>query len=206
MGNILIEKNEELTSEDKAKFAYFGENAKIRPPFRILNPQNIYIGDRVSIREFAYIHAYLDISENRKYIDPKYINDFTDEQYQFQSSIRIEQETQIQRNLFISCTNSIIIGRNCTFSERIFIGDNNHNSFHPHVPIMQQSLQRGIPINIGQGSWVGVGAVILKGTILGMNSTVGANSVVQGQYPDYAVVGQEKAKLLFVRHGGKESS
>ena len=35
--NVLLEKNEPLTSEDKKRFAYFGEKAKILPPFRILN-------------------------------------------------------------------------------------------------------------------------------------------------------------------------
>ena len=197
MANVLIEKNEPLTSEDKKKFAYFGENAKILPPYRILNPQNIYIGDRVSIREFAYMHAYWDTSELMNYIDKKYLADFKKEQYIFESSIRIENETQIQRNLFISCTNSIIIGKNCTIAERVFIGDNNHSSAHPNVPIIQQPNQKGIPIHIKDGTWIGVGAAILGGTILGINNIVGSNSVVQGQYPNYAVIAMEKAKMVF---------
>ena len=48
--NHLLEKATPLTSEDKKLFAYFGENAKILPPYRILNPQRISIGDKTAIR------------------------------------------------------------------------------------------------------------------------------------------------------------
>jgi len=200
MSNVLIEKNEPLTNEDKAKFAYFGENAKILPPFRILNPQNIYIGDRVSIREMSYIHAYKDTSELMNYIDKKYIDDFRKEQYLFESSIRIENECQIQRILFISCTNSVIIQNNCNIGERVFIGDNNHSFYSPDVPIMQQPNQRGIPILIKRGTWIAVGAAIQAGTTLGVNTIVGSNAVVQGEYPDYAVISMEKAKMVARTH------
>ena len=76
MSNILIEKETELTKEEKAMFAYFGEGAKIKPPFRILNPHRIKIGDKTSIREGAYLHAYQDLSELMNYINPKYKSDF----------------------------------------------------------------------------------------------------------------------------------
>ena len=76
MSNILIEKETELTKEEKAMFAYFGEGAKIKPPFRILNPHRIKIGDKTSIREGAYLHAYQDLSGLMNYINPKYKSDF----------------------------------------------------------------------------------------------------------------------------------
>ena len=86
-----------------------------------------------------------------------------------------------------------------TISERVFIGDNNHSFSHPHVPIMQQPNKVGTPIFVGQGSWIGAGASLLGGTRLGMNSVVGTLSVVKGRFPDYAVIGPEPAKLLFVK-------
>ena len=105
---------------------------------------------------------------------------------------------QIGRNIFISCTNQITIERNITISERVFIGDNNHSFNHKSVPIMQQPNKKGNPIIVGQGSWVAAGAVILHSTKLGRNTVVGANSVVQGEFPDYGVIGNERSKLLFV--------
>ena len=196
--DTLLEKNEPLTNEDKALFKYFGVNAKVRPPFRILNPERIYIGDNVSIREEAYMHCYQDLSGNYKFIEEQYKKDFNIEDYYYDSELTIDREVNIGRNLFISCTKQVIIENNVTISERIFIGDNNHTFNHKHVPIMQQPNKKGTPIRIGQGSWIAAGAVILHGTKLGRNTVVGANAVVQGEFPDYAVVGNEKAKLLFI--------
>lgn len=203
MTETLIEKNTELTKEEKALFAYFGEGAKIRPPFRILNPQNIRIGDYVSIREEAYLHAYRDLTKLHPYIDEQFKQDFDLADYLYESEIIIERETQIGRNLMISCTKRVEIGRNVTISERVFIGDNNHSFRHPEVPIMQQPNKQGIPIRIGPGSWVGAGASILPGTQLGQNNVVGTNSVVKGEFPDHAVIGPEPAKLLYIKdHSG----
>jgi acetyltransferase-like isoleucine patch superfamily enzyme len=198
--NVLIEKNEELTSEEKKLFAYFGEGAKIRPPFRILNPHRISIGDRTSIREGAYINAFEDLSDLMKYIDPLYINDFSKEDYQYDSKIEIGSETQIGRFLLISCTNRVSIGNQVVLSERIFVGDNNHTFTHPFVPILQQPNKVGKPLSIGNGSWIGIGAAITSGTKLGRNCVVGANAVVNAEFPDYSVVGSESAKLLYIRH------
>ena len=60
--NFLLEKTTPLTNEDKDRFAYFGINAKILPPLRILNPQNIVIGDVTSIREGCHINAFGDLA------------------------------------------------------------------------------------------------------------------------------------------------
>jgi len=197
--NVLLEKTESLTDDEKKLFGGFGVGAKIRPPFRILNPQRIFIGDYVSIREGCYLHAYQDLRSLHTFIEDQYQPDFDLSQYQYDSRIVIEREVQIGRNFFISCTNSVEIGRNVTISERVFIGDNNHSFAHPEVPIMQQPNKVGIPIVVGKGSWVGAGASLLGGTRLGRNNVVGTLSVVKGEFPDHAVIGPEPAKVLFVK-------
>jgi acetyltransferase-like isoleucine patch superfamily enzyme len=197
MSNLLIEKQTELTKEEKALFAYFGEGAKIKPPFRILNPHRIKIGDRTSIREGAYLHAYQDLSELMNYINPKFKSDFDINDYFYDSEIIVGNEVQIGRFMLMSCTNSIIIEDNVVFSERVFIGDNNHSFSHPEVPIMQQPNRIGKPVLIGKGSWIGIGAALLAGTKLGKNNVVSSNSVVSDVFEDHSVIGMEKAKLLF---------
>ena len=199
--NQLLEKATPLTIEDKALFAYFGEGAKILPPFRILNPQRISIGDRTAIREGCHINAFLDLSFLMDYIDPRYRGDFAPEQYQYDPRIEIGNEVQIGRFAFMSCTRSITIENNVVLSERVFVGDNNHTFSHPDVPIVQQPNQPGEPVIVGRGSWIGVGAALLAGARLGRNSVVGANSVCRkGTYPSHSVIGTEPAKVLFRRH------
>ena len=200
MNEVLLEKNSNLTKDEKKMFAYFGENAKIRPPFRILNPHRIKIGDRTSIREGAYIHAYQDLTKNLSYIEPKYKNEFCKEDYIYDSEIIIGQEVLISRSMLLTCTAKVVIDDNVAIGQCTLIGDNNHMYSHPYVPIMQQPNEFGKPIFIGKGTWIGVNGAILSGTTLGKNCVVGANSVVSGKFPNHAVISMEKAKMIFQRY------
>jgi len=199
--NVLLEKATPLTSEDKNRFAYFGTDAKILPPYRILNPQRIAIGDRTAIREWCHINAFLDLSFLMDYIEPTFRDSFTRDQYLYDPWITIDREVQIGRFAFMSCTKSIVIERNVVISERVFIGDNNHTFSHPDVPIVQQPNGSGEPVVLGRGSWIAVGAAILAGTRLGRNCVVGANSVCRGDdFPSHSVIGPEAAKILYRRN------
>lgn len=187
--NRLLEGVGPLSSEDKSAFAYFGVDAKILPPFRILNPQNISIGDRTAIREGCHINAFIDLTFIHDYVDEAFRGDFPREDYLYDGRIWIDHTCQIGRFAFMSCTKEIRIEDRVVLSERVFIGDNNHGYAHPEVPIMQQPNSRGEPVRIGRGSWIGVGAAILPGARLGVNTVVGANSVVRrGDYPARAVI------------------
>ena len=42
--NLLLNKQTALTKREKDLFGYFGVDAKIKPPFRILNPHRIRVG------------------------------------------------------------------------------------------------------------------------------------------------------------------
>lgn len=194
--NVLLTGSEPLTNEQKAQFAYFGEGAHIKPPYRILNPHRISIGDRTSIQEYSHINAFQDLSFLQNYISPRYRDAFRPEQYRYDSHIHIGRENQVGRFFFVSCTNHILLEDNVLISERVFLGDNNHSFDHPDVPIMQQPNRTGEPIVLGRGSWVGVGAVVLPGTHIGPQSVVGANSVCKGVFPSHSVIATERAKLL----------
>lgn len=199
--NFLLEKATPLTKKEKALFAYFGENAKILPPLRILNPQLIRIGDVTAIREGCHINAFRDLTFLLDYMPNQYRSDFNPEDYKYEARIDIGRENQIGRFAFISCTNSVTLEDNVLLSERVFIGDNNHGFSHPDVPIMQQPNQRGRRVVIGKGSWVGVGAAILAGTQIGRNCVIGANSVCRGgRYPPHSVVGPPAATVLYRRN------
>jgi acetyltransferase-like isoleucine patch superfamily enzyme len=198
--NVLLEKTTPLTNEEKDLFAYFGVDAKVLPPLRVLNPQFISIGDVTSIRDGCHINAFADLSFLLDYVDEKYRGDFDAADYRYEPQIQIGRENQIGRFAFLSCTGSITLEENVLISERVFIGDNNHGFSHPNVPIMQQPNERGRPIVIGRGTWIGVGAAILAGTQLGTNCVVGANSVCRGGlYPSHSVIGPDSARVLYSR-------
>jgi len=65
----------------------------------------------------------------------------------------------------------------------------------PATPIGRQ-WPANDPVEIGPGSWLGSGAVILPGTRLGRNTVVGAGSVVRGAFPDHVVLAGIPARVV----------
>lgn len=96
----------------------------------------------------------------------------------------------------ISCTNSIVIGSGVLTSSRVFIGDSYHGYEDPGRPVLDQPMAGEAPVRIGDGSFLGIGAVILPGVTLGRNCYVGANAVVTKSFGDYSVIGGVPARLL----------
>ncbi|HYI60498.1 MAG TPA: acyltransferase [Acidimicrobiales bacterium] len=101
---------------------------------------------------------------------------------------------------------SIEIGHDVWFGQDVFVTDSNHSYADLDVPIGRQ-LGKHQPVTIGDGSWIGHGAVILPGARIGRMAIVAAGSVVRGEVPDRCIVGGVPARLLRVisedeREGG----
>src|SRR6267378_7843049 len=90
--NVLLNKSSPLTSKEKKMFGYFGVKAKIKPPYRILNPHRVHVGDVTSIQEYCNINAFEDMSFLRQYIAARYQDDFAVEEYLYDSRIEIGTE------------------------------------------------------------------------------------------------------------------
>ncbi len=89
----------------------------------------------------------------------------------------------------------IEIGDDVWFGNDVFVSDSGHGYQQPDVPIGNQ-LGTHSRVRIGDGSWIGHGAVILPGTTIGRNVVVGAGSVVRGDIPDHAVVAGVPARVV----------
>lgn len=93
---------------------------------------------------------------------------------------------------------SITIGKNTDIGSGCKIID---NDFHPlsyseRHPIEQLDKLKKRPIIIGEGCFIGVNSIILKGTTLGKNVVVGAGSVVNGVFPDNVIISGNPAKVI----------
>ena len=80
---------------------------------------------------------------------------------------------------------------------------------NPTYPIRSEKLieTKLAPIIIEEGAWVTVGAIILPGVTVGINSVVAAGAVVTKDVPPYTVVGGVPAKVikhLLNKHGDLE--
>ena len=90
---------------------------------------------------------------------------------------------------------SIEIGHDVWTGHHVYITDQNHGYDDVRVPISQQTMPER-PVSIGDGSWIGYGTVILPGATIGRHVTVGANSVVTSELPDYCVAAGNPARVI----------
>lgn len=65
-------------------------------------------------------------------------------------------------------------------------------------PIYDQGFYDSKPVIVKEGAWIGANAVILPGVRIGVNSVVGASSVVTKDVPDYAVAVGNPARVVKV--------
>ena len=97
----------------------------------------------------------------------------------------------------IYARNSIEIGDNTLIGGNVKILD---NDFHPlNVDDRNNDIKESIkskPVKIGKNCFIGVNAIILKGTELGDGCIVGAGSVVSGKFPNNSVIVGNPGKII----------
>lgn len=109
--------------------------------------------------------------------------------------LRVGARCLIGRGSHLVAHRSVTIGDDVFTGPDCYVTDQNHVYADPDVPIGQQWPTED-PVEIGAGSWLGVGCVILPGTRLGRNTVVAAGSVVRGEFPDHAVLAGVPAKVV----------
>jgi acetyltransferase-like isoleucine patch superfamily enzyme len=87
---------------------------------------------------------------------------------------------------YIHAQESITIGQNCVVASGVNIIDTNGHELYS----TDRTVNRDKPekIQIGNNVWIGLNAIILKGTIIGDNSVVSAGSVVKGNFPSNSLI------------------
>ena len=109
--------------------------------------------------------------------------------------LRIGARCSIGRGSHLVAHRSVVIGDDVMTGPHCYVTDQNHVYADPETPIGQQWPAED-PVEIGAGSWLGAGAVILPGTRLGRNTVVGAGAVVRGEFPDHAVLAGVPATVV----------
>jgi acetyltransferase-like isoleucine patch superfamily enzyme len=88
----------------------------------------------------------------------------------------------------------VTLGAKCDIAPRVmFVGGSHEiDNRSPKAAGKGYSL----PIEIGDGCWIGAGAIILGGTQLGDHCIVAAGAVVKGEFPAHSVIGGVPARVL----------
>ncbi len=100
------------------------------------------------------------------------------------STVTIGEGTYINSGLVLIDDYTITIGKGVLFGTGVTLCTTGH-------PIDPEKRAGGgmysFPITIGDGAWIGAGAIVLPGVTIGKYAVIGAGSVVTKDIPDYTV-------------------
>jgi acetyltransferase-like isoleucine patch superfamily enzyme len=169
------------------RFGSFGERSIIMwPPVTIFNEQYIHIGSHTMIGPGVALSAGMVPGQ-------ECISDRV---------VVIGDRCLIGRNSGIVGHFSVEIGNDVWTGHHVYVTDQNHGYEDPTRPISLQT-QPERAVRIGDGSWIGHGAVILPGVTIGRHVVVGANSVVTSDIPDFSVAVGSPARVIRQLRDGK---
>ena len=160
-------------------FGSFGIGSILYKPMLLSNSQCMHIGDDVLIRQGARLEAIV-LHPIRPPV------------------LRIGDHVNIEQNVHIVCHHRIVIGNGVSITANCAIVDTTHQFDDLPVDIKAGATVQDDEgfVEIGEGSFLGIGCVVLPNVRIGKCCVIGANSVVSRSIPDYCVAAGIPAKVL----------
>ncbi len=158
------------------QFKYFGKKSRIDKPLRIEGKKYIEIEDKVYVQPYTWL-ACQPLTG-------------------YQSPIlKIGKGSTIGNFNHIYATQSIIFENDVLTADKVYVSDNLHDYEVLDRPIIQQPIKQVNNVRIGEGSWLGENVCVI-GASIGKHCTIGANSVVTHDIPDYSVAVGAPARVI----------
>ena len=151
----------------KSRFKSFGKGSIIVKPLKISHPENIEIGNNVTIEYKTWLASVPQTGSEG-------------------SRLILEDGCKIGHFNHIYATQSVVLHKNVLTADKVYISDNLHGYEDINVPIQNQPIVQNEIVEIGEGSWLGENVCVL-GAKIGKHCVIGANSVVTKDIPDYTV-------------------
>jgi len=139
-------------------------------------PGGITIGDESMVMKNAILHVY-----NFRNLP--------------HSHITVGRRSLIGESCILRGQGGITIGDDVYLGTLVQILAVNHVFHDTTRPISMQGITAQ-GISIGNGSWIGSGAIILDGVRIGCNVVVGAGAVVTRDIPDYCIAVGNPARVI----------
>jgi acetyltransferase-like isoleucine patch superfamily enzyme len=115
-----------------------------------------------------------------------------------EGEVSIGAKTVIGQDCTISAFQRVEIGRECIIADRVMLIDFDHGVTEVERPIRLQGIYKR-DVQIGHNVWIGYGACVLRGVILGENSIVGTSAVLTRSFPGNCVLAGVPARVIRVR-------
>jgi acetyltransferase-like isoleucine patch superfamily enzyme len=168
---------------------------------RIKHKSHLYLGRTITIGDYVEINALskegIIIGDNVSILRNTII-ECTGVLRSLGEGLVVGNNVGFAQNCFIQVRGKVLIGNNVIFGPGVSIFSENHIFSDPSVPVSKQGETR-IGVCIGDGAWLGSGAIVLDGVTIGENSIIAAGSVVTKDVPPRAVAAGIPAKIIKIR-------
>lgn len=163
----------------KRVFGSLGPRSIIRKPLSLYNTRYIHLGAGVSIRGGVRLNAIMDNPSRPP-------------------ELRIGNNVIIEQNVHIICHSRVVIGNDVAITGHCAIVDTTHpyEDVHDPRPIGSRILDEDSFVEIGDGSFLGFGSIVMPNVRVGKYCIIGANSCVTRDVPDYCVVAGNPAVVI----------
>jgi acetyltransferase-like isoleucine patch superfamily enzyme len=158
---------------------HIGKSSTVFPPFHSGDIKTLHIGDRVNIHAGGWIQTI-----------PEYGQD------KFDPELKIGDGTYIGHRCHIIVCDKMIIGKDVTIADNVYITDNLHGFEDISCGIMPQPLKIPGPVVIEDEVWLGERVCVMPNVTIGKHSVIGANSVVTKDIPPYSIAVGSPARVI----------
>lgn len=152
-------------------FSSLGDDVVFEDGVRIFHPENIIIGDSVYIGHDTILKGY------------------------YKGQMKLGSGSWIGQQCFIHAAGNVEIGCEVGVGPGVKILTSAHSLGNAPDAIMSSELVFS-PVMVGDGSDIGVGAILMPGVVIGKGVQVGAGAVVTSDIEDYAIVAGVPAKVI----------
>lgn len=136
-------------------------------------------------REQLLKEMFAEIGEDC-YIEPPFHANFGGKHVHFGNRI------YANFNLTLVDDTHIYVGDDTMFGPNVTVA----TAGHPILPLLRPQYQYNMPVHIGKNCWIGAGAIILPGIMIGDYSVIGAGSVVTKDIPSGVVAVGNPCRVL----------
>ena len=122
----------------------------------------------------------------------------TTDAYSPTSGISVGDGCWINRNSLIYGGGGVTIGKDVLIGPGVIIWSGGHGVDNSSGPVKGQELKLE-PISVGDGAWIGAGAIVLQGVSIGAGAVIGAGSVVTRDVSPNTIAVGHPAEALRLR-------
>ena len=167
---------------------FFKNSRLIRLPIDIRGKRQIQIGNNFTTGKYCRIEV---------------INTATSSSKADKLKIIIGDNVQMNDNVHLAATNSVVIGNNVLIASKVFITDHNHGNYNINTDKQDSPLIAPIDrplyfkdVIIEDNVWIGEFVSVLSGVTIGKGSIIGTMSVVTQNIPPFSIAVGSPAKVI----------